>query len=318
MLIPLGHGGLSSIDTSAISDSRVIEELRNEDDMGIPQRQGMVDLMEREAEQADQRAQIEREVIREQERQITEERQQIEQERQVTQQEQQQGGITQQEADRREQEAVQREQELARREDELEQRRDEAQRLEDFAEQRIEEAQAGREEIARDQQSLIIQETTGGILGITIERTYPPMGRLIRFNPVTGEEIRRSPLNTVYSRTVTFIGQRIIAIAGENVGQGAVRLVEITQDTLTIARQGDDNIRPGSLLWLNGSDLYAIIAEGNNSFLGRFDSNLVLQARSAVRVHNDAAVSVQQGRLLTQDENGSPLILNPVDLTEIR
>jgi len=317
IVIPLGHGGLSSIDTSAITDSRVIEELRKEDDQGVPQRQDMVDLKEREAEDAQQQAQIEREVVREREREITQERQQVEQERQQTQDDLEQGRITQEEADRRDQEADQRDQELDEREAELDELREEAQRLEDFAEQKIDEAQEEREAIARDQQDAITQETTGGVLGITIEDTYPPMGRLVRFNPVTGAELRRSPLNTVHARTVTFIGGRILAIAGENVGQGAVRLIEITQDNLVMAKQGIDDIRPGSLLWVNGNDLYAIIADGDDNYLGRFDVNLDLQAKSVVKIHPDSAVTIQQGRLLTQYEDGSPLLLNPADLTEL-
>lgn len=334
IVIPLGHGGLSSIDTSAISDRRVIEEMRREDDQGIPQRQQMVNLMEREAEQAEQQAQAERQAITQEERQIaqertetTQERQQIEQERQRTQEDQQQERITQEEAvqaqqelDRREQETEQREQELVRREEDLEQRREEAQRLEEFAEQKTEEAQQHRQEIAMDQQNVIVQETTGGVFGVTIERSTPTnMGRILRLNPTNGRLLRRSPLDTVHVRTLTFLSGKMIAIAGENVGSGAVRLIEINQNNLEMAKQGDDDIKTGSLLWVNGNDLYAITVDlsDNSCFLARFDINLVLQAKSTVQVHPDASVTIQQGRLLTQRSDGTTLLLNPTDLTEI-
>jgi hypothetical protein len=347
MLIPLGHGGLSSIDTSTISDSRVIEEMRRGDDQGVPQRQDLVNLLEREAEQAEQQAQTERQAIRQEEAQIAQERQQtaqerqqIEQERQQTQEDQQAGRITQEEARRTEQElgrregaVQQREQGLEKREEDLDQRRDEVQRLEDFAEQKTEEAQRQREDIARDQQAAIAGETardqqaaagagaSGGVFGITIESQDPvSMGRLVRFIPATGRELRRSPLNLIHTRTVTFLGGRIFAIAGENRGNSAVRLVEINQDSLEMTRQGNDDIKAGSLLWVNGNDLYAITVNlANNSCnIGRFDVNLALQAKSAVTVHQGAAVTIQQGRLLTQREDGSILILNPADLTEAR
>jgi len=333
ILIPLGHGGLSSIDTTTITDSRVLEELRKEDDQGVPQRQGMVGLMEREADEAERQAQTQREAIRQEERRIAEERtqtaqerQDIAQERQSIQEDQAAGRITQEEAsqaqeelDRREQAADEREQAADTSEEGLEQRRDEAQRLEDFAEQKMDEAQRGRDEIARDQQTTIVQETPAGILGITIEKENPGMGRLIRFNPSTGAEIRRSPLNTVHVRTVTFISGKILAIAGENVGSGAVRLIEINQDNYTMAKQGDDDIKSGSLIWVNGNDLYAILenVENNDCFIGRFDTNLVLQTKSSVTVHPEASVIIQQGRLLTQNADGSPLILNPADLTAL-
>jgi hypothetical protein len=74
IVIPLGFTGLSSIDTTTISDSRVIEELRREDDRGVEQRRDMVDLKEREAAEAEQRARVEREAIREEEQRIAQER----------------------------------------------------------------------------------------------------------------------------------------------------------------------------------------------------------------------------------------------------
>jgi len=333
IVIPLGHGGLSSIDTSVISDSRVIEEMRKEEDQSVPQRQGMVNLNEREAEEAQRQAQAERERIQQEEQRLAneraqaeQERQRIEQERQRVEQERQAGTISDDQArdaqnalDRREQDQNQRDQELANQEDALNQRRDEAQRLEDFAEQKIDEAQQQREAIASDQQTAIVQGTTTGILGITIEKGDPPMGRLVRFNPTSGEELRRSPLDSVHVRTVTFIGGKILAIAGENTGQGAVRLIEITQDTLVMAKQGDDDIKTGSLIWANGNDLYAIAIDlaGNKCYLGRFDTNLALQAKSTVTVHQLASVTIQQGQLLTQREDGSPLILNPASLAEV-
>jgi hypothetical protein len=316
MLIPMGIMG---VDTSTISDERVIEEMRKEDDQGVPSRQDMTELKEREAEQAQQQAEREREQIKEEERQIADERGQVEQERQQVQEDLEAGRITEDEAQQAQEDLDRREDELAQREDALDERRDDAQRLEDFADQRIDEAQRDREEIARDQQSTIAAPPPDGILGITIESTNPSKGRLIRFNPTTGQVMRRSPLNTVHVRTVTFIGGKILAIAGENVGQGAVRLIEITQDTLVMAKQGNDDIKSGSLIWVNGNDLYAITNESgsNDCYLGRFNTDLILQAKSVEKVHPDCAVTIQQGRLLTQSEDGSALILDPSNLIKL-
>jgi len=146
------------------------------------------------------------------------------------------------------------------------------------------------------------------------------MGRIVRLDPSTGKEMRRSPLDLVHSRTVVIVGGRIIAIAGENKGAGAVRLIEINQTNLTMARQGDDDIKIGSLLWVNGSDLYAITIDlrNNQCFLGRFNTNLIMQAKSEIKVHPECSVTIDKGSLLTQKEDGSPLLLNPTDLTEIK
>ena len=321
LLIPLGTGrGLSSIDTSTITDGRVIEEMRREDDLGVPQRQQMVDLIERQAEQTERQVQAERQAIRQEERAIASERRQTEQERQRLREAQEAGTISEQRAREVQTEIIVREEDLSRREIVLEERRDEADRTQELAEQRTEEAQRQREEIARDQQAIIVQEERGGVIGVTIERQNPAMGRLVMLDQTTAREIRRSPLDLIHSRTVTFVGGRLIAIAGENRRAGAVRLIEINQTTLEMVKQGDDDIRAGSLLWVNGTDLYAITIDlrNNQCFIGRFDTNLILQAKSAVRIHPESSVTIQQGRLLTQRENGSALILNPMDLTEIR
>jgi hypothetical protein len=304
LVIPLGMGGLSSVDTTTISDDRVIEEMRKEDDRSVEQRRDMVDLKEREAGEAEQRAQVQREAIKEEEKKIADERQQIEQERE-------QG--TTQELDRRDDD-------LDRRELELERQRQEAQRQEDFAEQKTGEAQQERQGIAQDQQAAIDDEArqARGVIGAKIEKPGTSLGRLIRFDPVDGGVLKTSPLETVNIRTLTFFGGIIIAIAGENRGNGAIRLIEVNNSNLEMAKQGNDDIYLNSLLWVEGSDLYAItisLIEGK-LYLGRFDANFNLMAKSSVEVHPNASVSIQKGRLLTQRSNGEALILNPADLTE--
>jgi hypothetical protein len=154
-------------------------------------------------------------------------------------------------------------------------------------------------------------------LGANIENPNTSLGRLLRLNPSTGVELKRSPLDTVNIRTLTFLGEKILAIAGEKRGNGAIRLIEVNSGTLEMAKQGDDDIHPGSLLWTFGENLYAITAPADGQlYLGRFDANLTRQAQSRITVHPNASVSFQENMLLTQRSDGSAAILNPGDLTE--
>ncbi|MCR5764055.1 MAG: hypothetical protein K6G00_11810 [Treponema sp.] len=59
IVIPLYdiNGGLSTIDTTAISDKNVIDSMREKDDRGIDERKNLVDIKEREAEDAAEKAQ---------------------------------------------------------------------------------------------------------------------------------------------------------------------------------------------------------------------------------------------------------------------
>ncbi|MDR1318125.1 MAG: hypothetical protein LBJ90_00745 [Treponema sp.] len=332
MIIPLGMGGLSSIDTTAVTDSRVLEEMRKEDDRSVEQRREMVDLKEREAAEAEQKARVEREAIRQEEERITRERAQVQEERGRTAQEQaarDQGQAAQgqdqeserasrEEAQRKEQELNRQEEDLDRQERDLDGRRDEARRQEEFAEQKTGEAQEERESIARDQQEALANEAlqAAGILGASIEVAGTSLGRIIRLDPSSGGELKRSPLDTVNVRTLTFLSGKIIAIAGENRGNGAIRLIEVNNNNLEMARQGDDDIHPNSLLWVNGSDIYAITNNLDTGVLnlGRFNSDLALQARSEAEIHPYASVIFQENKVLTQDKDGKPVILNPQNL----
>jgi hypothetical protein len=333
MLIPLGIGGISSIDTSSITDSRVVEEMRREDDKGIEQRRNMVDLKEREAAAAEQKAADQKEAVNKEEKAIATERSQLEKDQQKIAENRQQlaenkaqGTVTQSEAAKQEQEIAQREAQAQQKSDELNQReselvlqRDDAAKQEQFAEKKTEEAQRERESIARDQQAIIDRgEKPQGVIGLVIEQKDAVAGRLVIIDPATQKELRRSQLNTVYARTLTFISGKILAIAGENQNSGAIRLIEINSSTLEMAKQGGDDMHPNSLIWVNGSDLYAITADLTNGtfYLGRFNADLALQAKSKTAVHPNATVSIQQGRLLTQRADGSAVLLNSTDLTE--
>ncbi|MDR2048504.1 MAG: hypothetical protein LBP69_03540 [Treponema sp.] len=380
MTIPLGtgvSGSLSAIDTSSLTDQQVTDEMRR-DGGGIEDRQGMVDLKEREADEATQSATLQREAIAEEEKNIEKDREEVaaqrqrveqeqqrtEQQRQEAQRQQQQaerdaaaGRISQQEAQRQQQEAQRqqeeaqrRQQELARQEEEnrrqeaelaqreqaQEQRRQEAAATEARAEQKTQEAQQEREEIARDQQALIegrdvaSADTGGGsgtpdgttqagavspsaansLLAVSILSANSPLGRLVRLNPQTGAITQSSQMNTVNGRTVALLGGRILAIAGIDRGNGAVRLVEISSDTLEMIRQGDDDIHPQSLLWNNGADLYAVIVADGKNYLARFNTNLEKQSQTAVEVHPYASCVFQGDQVLSQKADGTPLLVN--------
>jgi hypothetical protein len=353
MLIPLGSGfggPLSAVDSAAVSDERVIAQLREEDDMGLALRRDLVDFMEREANEANQQAEIIREAIIEEEQRLAQEAQDIQQQQQAAQQQQeaaqqeltqiaearqdpdadqyaldqQEAAALQQQQDAEEQLeiALAQQEELAQQQEALEEQRQLADAHDDFAEQRVELAQEARQQIAEDQQMLLdtappILITAEGVLGTTI-LTYglPTLGRIVRIDTDTTMELRRSPLTTVNVHTVTITNNRLLAIAGQNRGNSAVRLVEIDPATLQMIRQGENDIAANSLLWVNGQNLYAIVNSGDTYYMARFNIDFVQQARSAVRVHPSASVLFDGNYMLTQREDGTAIALNILNLME--
>jgi hypothetical protein len=129
-------------------------------------------------------------------------------------------------------------------------------------------------------------------------------------------ELKVSALNTLNVRTLAFIEGKVLAIAGENRGNGAIRLIDIDPNSLEMLSQGDDDIHPQSLLWVNGSDLFAITVADGNLYLGRYNTALARQARTTVTVHPFATVTFQEGFVLTQSAGGQGVILNTRDLSE--
>jgi multidrug efflux pump subunit AcrA (membrane-fusion protein) len=335
MVIPLmvgEAGSLSAIDTTSITDENVIDEMRQEDDMGLDDRKEMVDLKEREAEEAAQEAEAQREAIAEEESRIAEERQQIEEEQQLIADQREEAAAIEdpEEREAAEEEIAEREEAVAEREEQvaedeaaLEEDKAEAEETQALADTKAEEAQADRQDIAEDQQTIIEEEenaaaaaASSGILGLSMRDASSPLGSIVIINPDSGEQMKTSALNTISARTFTIVGEKLIAVAGENTGSGAIRLVEIDPVTLEIKSQGNDDIDANSYLWQNGSDLYAIVSSGGKRYLARFDQTFAKSAQSTVDVHQWASVSFQEDFILTQRPDGSVLLLNTGDLTE--
>ncbi|MDR3334461.1 MAG: hypothetical protein LBT13_06195 [Treponema sp.] len=305
LFIPLGNaqpGSLSAVDTTVLTDSRVQEELRKDEHQGIEQRGAMVEFKEREAAEAEERAATLREA---EEPALREAEERAPQEERVQEQQERTG--------ERHAETTPVEQiEVASREEA-------AQAAEALAEQKRAEIREEQGGIAEDQEGFIGDENPevpSGIIGIALVDPDSPMGCIVKLNPLTGEEIKRSIIDTINARTVTLINNKLIAIAGQNRGNGAIRLVEIDLETLEMTIQGAEDIHRESRLWVNGSDLYAISSSGGNCYLARFNTALERQAQSVITVHPFATLNVQGNMLLTQRANGTAVILNPGDLTE--
>lgn len=354
IVIPLATGqagSLSAIDTSRITEKPVIEQLKKDDNLGLDARKDMVDLKEREAQEAKQTAQVQKEAIAQEEERLAAQKAALEAEKaklaeekaaaekaaaeKTASQETAGSATTQTDVNQTGTEKVPSAQELAAKEEAikaqeqaitekeqaLQTQKQEAAAAESRAQQKEAEAKAERAEIAKDQQQVIQNQEAAktapeGILGITLLQATNALGRLILVNPANGAALKQSTLNTINSRAMLVLADKIIAIAGQAQGSGAVRLVQIDPKSLEMLKQGDDDIAATSLLWDQGQDLYAITTTSGKLYLARFDQNLQLQSKSAIEVHPFASVLFYNDTILTQKADGTPLLLNSKDLTE--
>lgn len=359
IVIPLATGqagSLSAIDTSRITEKPVIEQLKKDENLGLDARKDMVDLKEREAQEAKQTAQVQKEAIAQEEERLAAQKAALEAEKAKLAEEKaaaekaaaekaaaekaaSQGtagsattqtdvnqtgtekGPSAQELAAKEEAIKAQEQAIAEKEQALQTQKQEAAAAESRAQQKEAEAKAERAEIAKDQQQVIQNQEAAktapeGILGITLLQATNALGRLILVNPANGAALKQSTLNTINSRAMLVLADKIIAIAGQAQGSGAVRLVQIDPKSLEMLKQGNDDIAATSLLWNQGQDLYAITTASGKLYLARFDQNLQLQSKSVIEVHPFASVLFYGDTILSQKADGTPLLLNSKDLTE--
>ncbi|MDR0760385.1 MAG: hypothetical protein LBF74_09820 [Treponema sp.] len=225
------------------------------------------------------------------------------------------------ELEKQEAEAEEKAAEREKQEEALAEKREEAEAAEAFAERKTEEAQQDRQRIIQDQRALIAQPKPqpvepDGILGIRLMNAGSPLGRFVRVNAENGRELKVSDLNTVNVRTVISLGGKIFSVAGEDRGNGAIRIVEIDADTLEITKQGEDDIHPQSLLWVYNGGIYAAANQGGVPRLARFSTGLEREALSAVTLHPYATPAFQEDVVLIQRADGSLAVLNGNDLSE--
>ena len=107
IVIPLYdlNGGLSTVDTSVISDKNVVNNLREQDDMGIDERKKLVDIKEREAEDAGEKAEAAAQAAEEENKKLAQQQQNADKAQQNADKAQQNADKAQKDADKAQQDA---------------------------------------------------------------------------------------------------------------------------------------------------------------------------------------------------------------------
>lgn len=347
IVIPLSdgaaRGSLSAVDTTPLTEKKVVDELRKKDDMGIESRKEMVDLKEREAAEAKQKAELQREAIVAEEKRLAEEKAKLEAEKAKLEAEKKAAADAQKAAaavsgegrtaeaakaaeerkaavDEKEKEVAAQEKAVAEKEAAVEGKKEEAAKAEELAEKKESEAAAERADIAKDQQAVIAKEDAAktpapiGELSLRMVSGDGPFARFVLVEIATGKELKASAVDTVRGRSAQEMGGMIVAVAGRTGGSGAVRLILVDRKSLEMLKQGDDDIHEESPVWISGENIYALAVSGGAARLALFDKELKRKAVSEARVHPYASLRFAEGAVLTQAADGAPIVLNAADL----
>ena len=353
IVIPLGDltSKISAVDTSVISDKKVVESMQEEDDKGIDERKNMVDIKEREVEAATEKAQTEAKIAAEEGKKLEEQKQvQKAAEQKAEQKEAEaakdpQNQEKQQEAQEAREEAQEEAVKTQEQEEKFEQAQQNATQAQQTADKKQTEAQSERTEIAKDQQTVIqqqISEMTEGntVIGLKITDSTNQLSAMVKLNADDGSTIRESPVTVVRGRTILPVKDAVLdeaaqnltsvnsgdtnidtsllymAICGENENNGAVKLCLLDAYKMEIQKESKENIAEDSVLVNDGSDYYCVIDEGDY-FVGKYDKSLNLLLKSPVLVQSASPIVITDKGIIVNAANGETVLLKLSDLSAI-
>lgn len=344
IVIPLydvNNGGLSTVDTSVISDSSVVKSMKEDDDKNVESRKEMVDIKERESDAASEKAkEAQKEAVKEQkkldeEKQKTQEskkaaeeaqkkadeKQKVAEENPDDEKAQEEAEEAKKEADEKKAEAEEQEKKEEEQKAKAEEKKSEAKEQQALADKKETEAQNERKEIAKDQADVQKKEAAQALMttefGIILSDEANMLSRLVKFNIENGEVIKNSPVAQIRNRTVYKEGDSFIAIAGENSKKGAVKLVTISPETLEISAESENEIAENSVLVKDDSDYYCVVNEDGKYYLGKFAADLSLKLKSEIEVKGGTPVTVADSGIVVTDSNGKLRLLDKKNLSEV-
>lgn len=351
IVIPLydvKNGGLSTIETSVISDKKVVESMKEDDDKNIESRKEMVDIKEREAEKSQEKANAAQKKAVEEQKKLKEEKQKTkeakaeakeaekkseqakaeaeeakkeaeanpedEELQKVAEEKQEEAEAAEQEAEEK-QEALEEQQKAeATQEEKTEEAKDEAKTEQERADKKQTEAQTERKDIAKDQQIVqnneIKEASTPSSYGIVLTDEANILSKLVKFNSKTGEIIKSSPVTVIRNRTIYKTPDAYIAIAGENEGNGTIKLVLIDIETMEIFAESEETVSDTSVLVNDGNEYYCVINYDDDWVVGKYDETLALKLKSKVNVKQSTPITVTESGIVVTDKNGNLKLLS--------
>jgi len=311
ILIPLtaeaAKGVLGSLSTTELTEEKVIEEMREQEDMGLEDRKDMVELKEREVEERMDQLDEQKAELGEAKDELDESRERLEQAR------------TEEERERAEAEAAEREREVREREAEVaETEAAIAAKEEEIAEE--------REQIISDERAQDRRPQGEGAFTFSDQLYYLKVrpraadgsitGTLHILDPVASDVQASSPVSHIRGRTFYFFKSSILVIGHESSATSSARLMLLEPLTLKETTRSWEEIYPESYVLLQASSIYAVFQSGGEYYLGRFDEALQLISQSEETVDRDSAFFLFGDKIYINSSARDILVLNREDLKE--
>ena len=330
IVIPLAKigGGLSTIDTSVISDDKVVDSMQEDDDKGVDARKELVDIKEREADDATEKAQAAQKKATEEKKKLEEEKKELAEKKEASDkatkkaEENPNDKNAQKEAEDakkavKEQEEVVKEQEEATKD-----AQEEAAEQQALADKKRTEAQEDRKEIAKDQKEVIAEAAKNAAVvntayGLKLSEEKDMLSTLVKMDADTGRIIKESPVTVIRNRIVYPEGQNFVAIAGKTGGNATVKLVTLDGTNMEIIGESAQTIAEDSAIVTHNGFYYAVVVDGKNFVLGKFKPDLTMACSSKLNVNSSTPIMVTEKGVVVTSSKGNLVLLKADDLSQI-
>ena len=282
IVIPLGEvvdGGLSTVDTSAISDKNVVSSMKEDDDKGIEARKDLVNIKEREAQIASDKATEAKKTEMASQKELEKEQSNLKTLRREAEKNP--------DDEQKQQEVKQSEQKIRELRDEIANSSQTAREQQAKADKKTTESVTERTDIAKDQQKIVNEQDSqiNPAFALKLSNESKQLSTLVKINSLTGKTLTESPVTMIHSRTFYKVGSNFLAIAGENKGNAAVKLV--------------------------------LLEEQNKCYVGKFNERLELLCKSEITVNKVTPITVSSGIVYVTDSKGKLVMLSLSDLTSL-
>lgn len=290
IVIPLGNLSeqISSIDTTTISDEKVIEAIRQTEDKGIESREELTEIKEKEASAAAENAKEAQKEAAQQKKEGNKE-----------------------EAKKAAKESSEQQKIADRKKEEVKKEKEEI-----LKDKKIIEVQKEEDYIT----GLFLSDEKNGFYQlVTLDSVT---GKIIRKSPLT--QIRNKSIYIVENVTIETLNNQVktfeklyLAICGINDGHSALRLCLIDPDRLELQKQSSEILCDSIELIKNGNDFITVINDDKNYKIALYDKNLSLKAKSKDSVQNKTVLNLTSKGLLVTAADKSPLLLDAKNLESV-
>jgi hypothetical protein len=357
IVIPLSAGAkagsLGAVDTGAVSDKKVAESLKAQPDKGVPDRQALVDVKEREAVQKQAEADKKKAEASAAEQKLAGDKAKAEADRAALEKQKAAaapsvktesgteaaaeaaakgapaptGEAATAELATKEAAVKAEEAQVKKQEADVAAKKEEAAAAQTAATAKKEEAAADRKDITADQKAAIAAEVadkgkaeTAGVFLVRVADDASHLGQIVFVDAQAGKAIRSSRINSLHLRSLAELPDAFVAVAGLEGKAGGVKLEKLDKASLESVAEGKSDMFSESAVLVSGDALYAIArAADGKSYLAKFAAaDLSEKARSKDAVMPYTLIREASGSLAVQAQDGSFVLLKPDTLEKAK